>query len=207
MDKWCEDLLALLDGERAVMVGHCLGANVAAQFAARYPERTEGAILVEPMPRDALIGSLAYLKHLRFLFTAAASAALAFNGLGMRREKLQPMDLEQWDKAVEDGTLRLEDFASPLSDLRTTPSAGYFASVAAVFEPLPAPLACPALAMISRNSTMTDPGRTRAALERLGKVEIVELDALHWIPTEQPDAMRAAIEAWLARLRAPGRAP
>ena len=210
MREWCADLAALLDAERAeraVVVGHCMGANVAARFAARYPARTESVVLVEPMPRDALIGSLAALKHVRFLFSLAGAAALALNGLGLYREKLPPMNLEQWDKAVEQGEIPLDEFASPLSDLRTTPSAGYFLSVAAVFEPLPASLACPVLAMISRNSTMTDPARTRAALEKLGKVEILALDAEHWIPTEQPHAMGAAIESWLVRMRAPEKGP
>ena len=35
-------------------------------------------------------------------------------------------------------------------------------------------------------------------MEKLEGVEIVELPALHWIPTEQPEAMRATIERWLA---------
>jgi len=203
MREWCDDLVALLDAERAeraVIVGHCMGANVAARFAARHPARTAAVVLIEPMPPHALIGSLRVFRSVRFLFRLAARAALAFNTVGLRRRKLQPMNLEQWDQAVAAGELGLEDFASPLSDLRTTPSAGYFASVAAVFEPLPERLACPALAMISRNSTMTDPARTRAALERLGDVEILELDAEHWIPTEQPDAMRSAIEAWLTKM-------
>lgn len=210
MREWCSDLVAMLDAEdaeRAVIVGHCMGANVAAQFAARYPARTESVVLVEPMPRDALIGSLAALKHVRFLFALAGAAALAFNRLGFYRKKLAPMNLEQWDKAVEKGEIPLEEFASPFSDLRTTPSAGYFLSLAAVFEPFPLSLACPVLAMISRNSTMNDPARTRAALEKLGSVAIVELDAEHWIPTEQPDAMRAAIERWLVRPKGPEKAP
>ena len=200
MREWCDDLVAMLDAERverAVMVGHCMGANVAAQFAARHPARTAGVVLIEPMPREAVIGSLKIFRSVRWLFRALGAAALAFNGAGLRRQKLHPMNLEQWDKAVAAGEIDLDEFASPLSDLRTTPSAGYFSSVAAIFEPLPQALHCPALAMISRNSTMTDPRRTRAALEKLGKVEILELDAEHWIPTEQPDAMRAAIEAWL----------
>ena len=205
MREWCDDLVALLDAERAeraVIVGHCMGANIAAQFAARHPARTEGVVLIEPMPRDALIGSLRVLKHFGFAFAFAGAAALAFNHLGCQRKSLRPMNLEQWDKAVERGDIPLDEFASPLSDLRTTPSGGYFLSVAAVFEPLPGGLlGCPALAMISRNSTMNDPARTRVALEKLGHVEILELDAEHWIPTEQPAAMRAAIEGWLAKLR------
>ena len=43
-------------------------------------------------------------------------------------------------------------------------------------------------------------------MEGLNDAEIVELQAEHWIPTEQPAAMRAAIEDWLARRRAPGTA-
>ncbi len=210
MREWCDDLAALLDAEaaaRAVLVGHCLGANIAARFAARHPDHPAGVVLIEPMPREALTGSLRALKHLRFLFTFTGKAASALNGLGLKRRKLQPMNLEQWDRAVETGELPLEEFASPLSDLRTTPSAGYFRSVAAIFEPLPDSLQCPVLGMISSHSTMTDPARTRSALQKLGNVEIVELTAEHWIPTEQPDAMRAAIEAWLARLRGPETAP
>jgi hypothetical protein len=43
-------------------------------------------------------------------------------------------------------------------------------------------------------------------MEKLADAEILGLPAEHWIPTEQPEAMRAAIEDWLARRRAPGTA-
>jgi hypothetical protein len=36
-------------------------------------------------------------------------------------------------------------------------------------------------------------------LAALRDCDVVELDAVHWIPTEQPDAMRTVIEDWLAR--------
>jgi hypothetical protein len=39
----------------------------------------------------------------------------------------------------------------------------------------------------------------RHVIARLADCEIVELAARHWIPTEQPAAMRAAIESWIAR--------
>ena len=64
-----------------------------------------------------------------------------------------------------------------------------------------APLAgvrAPALVLMSRNSTLTDPARTRAVLEALPEVQFKVLEAEHWIPTEQPEAMRSAIEDWLA---------
>ena len=203
MREWCDDLARLLDSERcehAVLAGHCLGANIAAQFAARHPERAAGAVLIEPMPPEALIGSLSYVKPFKPILLAVGKTALYLNRIGVKRKKLQPMDLEAWDRRLEAGEIPLGQFASPLSDLKSTPIAGYFLSAAAVFEPLPERLGCPVLGMISRKSTMTDPARTRAAIERLGNAQIVELDAEHWIPTEQPAAMRAAMEGWLARL-------
>jgi len=57
----------------------------------------------------------------------------------------------------------------------------------------------PVLALVSRRAAFADPAIVRRSLEALSDCEIVELEAQHWIPTEQPEAMRAAIEDWLAR--------
>lgn len=211
MEQWCADLAALLDAEgceRAVIGGHCLGANIALHFAARYPQRTAGLILIEPMPREALVGSMRRLFTFRFFLRLLALAARGANAIGLKRRHIAPMDLEKWDQAAASGELPLATFASPLSDLRSTTSAGYFQSVLGIFEPLPPPAAirCPVLVLLSRNSEMTDPVRTRAAMQALGGAQIIELQAEHWIPTEQPEAMRVAIVDWLARLRAPEKA-
>ncbi len=52
MNEWCADLAAILRAEsvpQAVLVGHCLGANVALWFAHHHPEATQGLVLIEPM--------------------------------------------------------------------------------------------------------------------------------------------------------------
>jgi hypothetical protein len=43
-------------------------------------------------------------------------------------------------------------------------------------------------------------------LQALPAAESVQLDAVHWIPTEQPEAMCREIEAWITR-RGLGTAP
>jgi pimeloyl-ACP methyl ester carboxylesterase len=48
--------------ERAVIVGHSLGSQVVARFAARYPEMTLGAVLVSPT-MDPDISWLTFLLH------------------------------------------------------------------------------------------------------------------------------------------------
>jgi pimeloyl-ACP methyl ester carboxylesterase len=60
----------------------------------------------------------------------------------------------------------------------------------------------PALALLSAGSTFSDPALTRRLLATMPRCTIVTLDARHWIPTEQPDAMRRAIEQWCDGLEA-----
>src|SRR5439155_20089608 len=62
MPEWCDDIAGVLGAEgygRAYVGGHCLGANIAIEFAARYPALASGLVLIEPMPREALAGSMA----------------------------------------------------------------------------------------------------------------------------------------------------
>ena len=204
MRIWCDDLARLLDAEgaaRAVLAGHCLGANIALNFAARYPGRTAGLALIEPMPPHALAGGIKRLSYFRPLLYVLAWGAMACNLLGLYRRRLEPMDLEQWDRAVQSGKKDLEGYASPLADLRYLPFAAYVQGLAAMGDPLPdlAQIRCPTLVLISSHSTMTDPARTRAIMQAIPGVEIVQVDAEHWIPTEQPEAMCRAIEDWIAR--------
>jgi pimeloyl-ACP methyl ester carboxylesterase len=204
MDVWCADLAGALDAAgvtRAVIGGHCLGANIALQFAARYPRRTAALVLIEPMPPAAFTGSAAWLPYLRPLLQTVYATARVLNACGIYRRRLTPLDLREWDRATRAGERELSMLASLGVDLAATPVAAYTRMLAATAEPWPAPAAIrvPALALISSRSSMTDPGRTRRALGALRDCEVVELDAVHWIPTEQPDAMREAIEDWLSR--------
>jgi len=204
MREWCDDLAALLDAagsERAVIAGHCLGANIALNFCARYPQHTAGLALIEPMPPKALAGNLRRLARFRFLLFFLALTVRTFNALGIRRRRLETMDLEQWDKAVRSGTADVERYASLFSDLRMTPVAAYLQGLAAVGDPFPhlSAIRCPTLVLVSSKSTMTDPQRTLSIMQAIPGVEIVRLDAEHWIPTEQPEAMCRAIEGWIAR--------
>ena len=211
MREWSDDLAALLDAEgasRAVIAGHCLGANIALNFAARYPQRAEALVLIEPMPPRALTGRLGFLRHFRFIPILLSWLVRGLNAIGIYRRRIELMDLEAWDKAVRAGTADLAKYASPFSDLHFTPLAGYLRALAAVGDPLPdvSRIACPVLVLVSKNTSMTDLARARSELAPLPAAEFVQLDAEHWIPTEQPEAMCRAIEEWLVR-KGLGKAP
>jgi pimeloyl-ACP methyl ester carboxylesterase len=88
------------------------------------------------------------------------------------------------------------------------PLATYLQALAAVGQPLPdlSRIACPILVLMSKNTSMTDLTLARQELAPLPAAEFLQLDAEHWIPTEQPEAMCRAIEDWISR-KGLGRAP
>ncbi len=208
MAEWCGDLTGILDAEgyrRAVIAGHCLGANIAVEFAIRSPGRTSGLVLIEPMLRQALTGTMRRIAVLRPLLLPGVRLIRALNALGIHRRRLAPLDLEELDRqtraaiaAGEASERLLTQYASPLLDLRTTSSATYLQALIAVTSRLPdlSAIRIPVLAFLSAGSTFSSAPRTRELLTAIRICEIVALDARHWIPTEQPEAMRQAIEKW-----------
>ncbi len=111
------------------------------------------------------------------------------------------MDLQQWDQATRFGA-PIERYGSAFSDLRSMTFSAYLQALAAFLEPLPelSRIRVSSLVLISTGSTLADGPKTRAAMEKLPDAQIVSIPAGHWIPAEQPEAMRQAIDAWVERL-------
>ena len=211
MAEWCADVAGILAAEgyrRAVIAGHCLGAGIAAEFAVRQPGRAAGLILIEPVFREALRGGMRQLARFRQLCILIARLVLALNALGIHRRKLAPLDLEALDRetralmAEAGSTEALARYASPLLDLRTTATAVYLQDLIALTGPTPEmeAIRAPALALVTPGGAFSDPPVTLRLLERLQNCRVVCLQARHWIPTEQPEAMREAIEGWCLAL-------
>ncbi|HSF02685.1 MAG TPA: alpha/beta hydrolase [Solirubrobacterales bacterium] len=212
LDEWCRDLAAILAAERtsrAVVVGHCLGANVTLHFAARHPEAVQGLVLIEPMLRQALTGSLRLATRMRPLALALVPLVRGVNGLGVHRRSLETLDLEPLDREARaamavagPGAFPEARYGSPLEDLRSTPTAVYLAGLLAVTGSVPnmREIRAPTLALLSRGGRFGDPAVTARALADLPQCETRVLEARHWIPTECPAAMRQAIEEWCGRL-------
>lgn len=214
MAVWCDDLAALLAAERvprAVLAGHCLGANLALWFAQRAPQQVAGLVLIEPMYRDALTGALARAAALRPLLAALVPPLLLAAALGLHRRHLAPLDLAELDRAARAAMAAGDAFpqaryASLREDLRSLPTVVYLQDLLAVTGPLPdlAAIGTPALALLATGGTFSDPEATARRLAALPACRIERLPARHWIPAEQPQAMREAIEAWCDALAAGG---
>jgi pimeloyl-ACP methyl ester carboxylesterase len=205
-DEWCADLSAVLAAEgvtEVVLLGHCLGANFALWFAKRHPELVKGMVLIEPMFRAALAGEMLKTVRLRPWIAALLPLLRGIAALGIHRRHLDKLDLEQLDREARAATASQGEFpvaryASIRDDLRGVPLTVYLQDMLAVTGPLPdlAALKVPTLALLSAGTAFTDPEATARSLAGLPDCRIVRLDAQHWIPTEQPEAMRRAIEDW-----------
>ena len=211
-NHWMDDLLAVLDRagcERAVIGGHCLGANLAMRMALHHPDRVSGLVLVEPMLPAALHGPLRFIRPMRWLLPALAWPVRALNALGIHRRSLPVLDLSELDRntraaMAEHGSheAMLGRYAKPNKDMFYMPVATYLQALYQVLREV-GPIEHiqhPALALLSGGALLADPDLSRDRLETMPNVRIEQIDALHWIPTEQPEAMTRAIVTFLASL-------
>ncbi|MBX3650661.1 MAG: alpha/beta hydrolase [Burkholderiales bacterium] len=212
MKTWCDDLEELLAVEgvtQAVVVGHCLGANLALWFAQQAPRQVSGLVLIEPMFRAALTGHRTQLAALRPLFAALVPPLRLLAALGLHRHRLEQLDLAALDREARAAMAATGHFPearynSVLEDLRSLPTSTYLQGLLAVTGPLPAlaSIAAPTLSLLSAGGRFSDPEATARLLAPLPQGRILRIPALHWIPTEQPQLMRVAIEAWCDELGA-----
>lgn len=210
MGTWCNDLAEILAREgitRVVLVGHCLGANLSLQFAGLKPELVLGLVLIEPMLPRALAGALGWAVRLRPLLRAALPLLLGLAALGLHRRRLLRLDLQALDAAARQTQARTGHFpearfASTWEDLKSFPFVIYVQDLIAVTGPWPelSGIAAPTLVLLASGSGLGALEPTRQALAALPRGRIRLVDAQHWIPTEQPEALRLAVEQCCASL-------
>ena len=208
MRLWCDDLAGVLGAEgytQAVLIGHSLGAHVALEFAAAYPERVGGLVLIDPAFRTALRGKLRWLARLRVVLKLGVWLARALNAVGIRRRVIPVRDLRALDEAVRrelldagDAAAFVRRYSSIRADLKFFATAHFLQEGYDMLRPLPslAAITAPVLVILSSGLTYTDPARTRNALAQLPHLKIGTVDAYHWPLTERPHEVRAAIERW-----------
>ena len=211
LEIWSDDIAGILQQEaipQALLAGHCLGANIAALFAVRHPQRTSGLVLIEPMLHTALTGQLRRLRPFVPLLKLIIFFIRLLNRLGLHRRRLETIDLHALDLEYrahldEPGGAEAltKRYASPWHDLSIMPSANFLQDLVEVERPLVLEkIRARLLALLSNGRTFADPDITRALLSCLPQSEIHTLDSKHWIPTEQPQAMRKQIESWCAKI-------
>ncbi|MDV6345784.1 alpha/beta hydrolase [Nitrosomonas sp. Is37] len=208
IEDWIQDIASLLRHEhqtRAIIVGHCLGANIALNFAVRYPDMCAGLVLIEPMAREAVTGILARLRPFVPGLRLIVALIKLLNRLGLYRRRLDTLDLPVLDRRVHEASpaelqTMLADYGRPKHDLKVIPTAQYLNNLIEIMRPLPiAEVHCPALVIQSGGRSITDPERTQSLLQRLPQVEFATIDSEHWLPATHPDELCELIDSWVLR--------
>jgi len=210
IDHWMRDVACMLQHEkmpRAIILGHCLGANIALNFAARYPEMCAGLVLVEPMVDEAVTGNLARLKRAAPVLRLLIRILDVFYWLGLYRRRFQAVDLKTLDQRVHQANQdelneALADHGSPWLDLKTTPVGQYVNNLVELVESLPLEkVRCPSMIIQASGISMTDAVKTRELLGRLPDAEFQEIDTEHWIPASHPDDLCRLVDSWVLRIQ------
>jgi len=206
IEHWSQDIAAMLRHEQQAevfIVGHCLGANIALDFASRYPEMCAGLVLVEPIARESVTGILAQLKTFLPILRLSVKLLKLLNQLGFYRRRLENMDLRDLDRRVHEANSTelekaLENHGSPWHDLRVMPTAQYLGNLVEILRPLPVSnVHCPCLVIQSSGRSITDPESTQTVLGALAEVEFIEIESEHWIPTTQPNRLCELVDTWV----------
>jgi esterase len=207
MRNWCLDLITLLDTEkvdRAYIVGHSLGAQVALNLADRFPERVAGLVLIDPIVPSALKGNFALGPYVRWLLSAFASLASIWRRMFFSHHKFPLRDLYELDQQTRvliasDPTANLADlYHSPSLDMKYISVANYVRDMCEVLRPLPLleKINIPTLALLARDPSVSDGAHNREKMQLMPHITIETIDADHWPLTEKPDETREAIEKW-----------
>ena len=209
LDAWVDNLSVLLDTtghERAVIVGHSLGAQVAMHFAAKFPARTTSLFLIDPVLRTALLPKNQWILTASPLFSAAAATIRVANRLGVYRRHIEPLDLRELDRAArialqsaENTEAFIKQYSSTRADLKHIHTAQYLQDVVELLRPPPdfARLRCPVRVLLSTGATFASESATRRDFSGLQAVSFATIACHHWPVTERPEEVRLAIESWV----------
>lgn len=202
---WCRDISELVDRRSALLVGHSMGAQVALEYALRYPCR--GLVLIDPVFPDALSGVLKWVAHTRYFFWIVIRLLRLLQKFGLRKKHYVYRDLYALDRQTRDFLLNNPDkdiadlYMDPFEDLPYLPLSNYLQDLFEVTRPLGniAAITCPVLVLLSKGASTSNVERNQLELAKLQDCETLLVDADHWLLTEQPQAARAAIEDWYQR--------
>lgn len=209
IEEWNQDIAGMLRHEQqtcAFVVGHCLGANIALGFASRFPAKCAGLILIEPMAREAVTGSLAWLRLFLPVLRFTLALVKLINRLGIYRRQLETLDLQVLDRRLHEASNSTErketlaDYGSPWQDIKTMPTAQYLSNFIELMRPLPmATVYCPCLVIQSHGHSITNAERTQILLAALPQVEFITIESDHWLPATHPDRLRELIDSWILK--------
>jgi pimeloyl-ACP methyl ester carboxylesterase len=206
MDSFAKDCLAILDQEkceRAILVGHCLGANIAGRCWEIDEKRIAGMVLIEPFFAENLRWDW---KVFNFFLTpillSVYAAARLLNAVGIRRKHFPMIDYYTYDEWVRN---RLHNFIDvlrwmgPWADLHTMPVTSYIASYRALYTYTPdwKEVTVPMLVIFAKGEKMFSGERDVRLFGDNPKVMIRSIAGSHFMLTDNVQEVAQAIQEFV----------
>ena len=211
LESWADDVKAVLAEagvQKAVVVGHSLGAMIALYFAAHYPDAVRGAVFLDPLISEALTPKARSMRRKTPMLVVAEAVTRAMNSLGFNRT-IVPQDLRAMDEKAREMIAKggdelkafIAQYSSTKADLQYIHLAPYLRDLLEVGRRTPAPetIRCPALVIAASSGTFTDADAMAAWTRRLADGEIASVQCAHWPMTECPQEVESVISRWISR--------
>ena len=208
-DGFAADLELILKQEgadRPIVVGHCLGANIAVRLWERIPDKIMALVLIEPFITEDLQRTWKVLHAiLGPLLSGIGWLVKALNLLGFRRTRFRRIDYSVYDDWVRSrltNWVNVIRFMGPWMDLQCMPVAGYIASYRVLFRYRPPWRAIrgPVLALIAQQGGVLSPESDGHPLNRPG-VRTVGIQASHFVLTDNREGVVRRIQAFVNDLQ------
>jgi pimeloyl-ACP methyl ester carboxylesterase len=207
-DGFAADLELILKKERVerlVVIGHCLGANIAARFWERNPQNVRALVLIEPFVTEDLQSAWRILYAiLRPILRLLEAMAGGINRLGLRRARYRFIDYSTYDDWVRPrltNFFNVVRFMGPWLDLQCMPMASYIASFRVLFRYRPPwrTIDVPTLALIARQRGVMSPEPGPGPFNRAG-VQTVGIEASHFVLTDNRKGVVQQIQTFVESL-------
>lgn len=209
LEMHADDCAAVLDDagiDRAVLVGHSLGAHIVMTMAQRHPNKVAGLILMDPLISEALTDEAHHMSRKRPLVRTVEAVCRLFNKCGFKR-RIPHYSLREHDrlarKMLARGGDALEEFiheySSPIKDLEHIHTANYARDLLEVGRRSPdmKNLKQPMLVMCATSGKFTSSSAMAAWVKGLENATLVHVDCVHWPLTECPEQVSAKMEHWI----------
>ena len=209
---WANDLQEVIRAEhiqKVVIVGHSLGARIAAEYAVQFPDKCLGTVLIDPVVPEALQGKGMKLYRALFLMKAMVRVVRLFNAMGIYRRHIPMRDLFELDEktrlllASQSHESIAKQYMSPRIDLEFNPLANYLQDMVETLSRFPKGLNShiPIHVLLSSGGSISDVALLETYFQQGMNVNVEHLQADHWPLTEQPTQTREAIERVIEAIR------
>jgi lipase len=193
LEAHLDDALELVPDGPAVWIGHSFGGRIAADLAARYPERVERLVLLDP--------ALQVLPHVAFDMAENERADVAYRSVeaavqaryDARRVLLAPREL-----VIESDAGHLEEGRDGLLRYRYCKSA-VIAAWSIMATPPPPPAAVDTLIVVGADSWLTLDEQADVYRDALGdRLSLVTVPGGHTVYWDALDETSAALDSFLS---------